>query len=382
MGRAPRYSGSILQRRPGGPWYWRHSLIIDGKRQQPYEGPFATEAEAKIFAARFVPGEKTEASVQTWEELFARWVPNRLDELAANDQWSYRTIVDRYFRLHLRPYLTGRLAATDEQDINLLWRRLIAKGLRPTYIERMKAALGQCVDSAVKRGHLKYNPVKLSRVPGTHVAKQSDPSKPKHPKALSEEDVKRQRTWLVEHIVESRWALPTVLATDTGCRRAEALGVKVADLDVEASKIRFERQVTKDADGEWCLGPLKGRKDGEYRIVKLPKVLLPLLVDHIAANKLSGTDLLFSGDEGALLNPDDFGRWYTKMVRPGVGFEQPVTLHWLRHSHATILIRRGEAPHDVAARLGHRQVTTTLNLYVHGDSERDGAGNTWDDFIA
>lgn len=379
--RAPRYSGSITQRRPGGPWYWRHSITIGDKRYQPYEGPFETEAEAKVFAARFVPGEKTESAVQTWEELFARWVPNRLEELAADGQWAYRKIIDRYFRLHIRPYLTGRIASADEQDINLLWRQLIAKGLEPSYIERIKAVLSQCVDSAVKRGHLKYNPVKLSRVPGAHVVTQSDPTKAKHPKALAEEDAKRQRRWLLENIPESRWALPAILVTDTGCRRGEALGVQVDDLDTTASKLRFARQVVKDEHGAWCLGPLKGRKQGENRIVKIPKALLALLVAHIEANGLSGSDLLFDGEDGALPSPDDFGQWYAETVRPSVGFDQSVTLHWLRHTHATILLRLGEAPHDVAARLGHKQVTTTLNLYVHGDSERDGAGDTWDDFI-
>ena len=43
--------------------------------------------------------------------------------------------------------------------------------------------------------------------------------------------------------------------------------------------------------------------------------------------------------------------------------------HILRHTHATMLIQNGASIKDVQIRLGHANVTTTLNTYTHKDDE-------------
>jgi integrase len=42
-----------------------------------------------------------------------------------------------------------------------------------------------------------------------------------------------------------------------------------------------------------------------------------------------------------------------------------ITLHGLRHSHATILLEHGENPKVVAERLGHTSITVTMDIYSH-----------------
>lgn len=42
-----------------------------------------------------------------------------------------------------------------------------------------------------------------------------------------------------------------------------------------------------------------------------------------------------------------------------------IKFHGLRHTSATLLLAAGEAPHVVAARLGHANVMTTLEVYAH-----------------
>ena len=46
-----------------------------------------------------------------------------------------------------------------------------------------------------------------------------------------------------------------------------------------------------------------------------------------------------------------------------------INFHSLRHTHATRLIEAGAKPVDVAARLGHADVSITQNLYSH-DTEK------------
>ena len=42
-----------------------------------------------------------------------------------------------------------------------------------------------------------------------------------------------------------------------------------------------------------------------------------------------------------------------------------VTLHGLRHTSATLLLKAGVAPHGVQQRLGHKRVEITLGIYAH-----------------
>jgi len=60
--------------------------------------------------------------------------------------------------------------------------------------------------------------------------------------------------------------------------------------------------------------------------------------------------------------PRHFTRYFERLVRNlGIG----ITLHGLRHSHATTLIAAGVPINAVSERLGHSETSTTMNIYVH-----------------
>jgi len=42
-----------------------------------------------------------------------------------------------------------------------------------------------------------------------------------------------------------------------------------------------------------------------------------------------------------------------------------IRLHDLRHSHASMLVEMGFSPLEIANRLGHEKIETTLNTYSH-----------------
>ena len=44
---------------------------------------------------------------------------------------------------------------------------------------------------------------------------------------------------------------------------------------------------------------------------------------------------------------------------------QPIPLHGLRHTYATLALSRGVNPRIVSARLGHATVALTLDVYSH-----------------
>ena len=44
---------------------------------------------------------------------------------------------------------------------------------------------------------------------------------------------------------------------------------------------------------------------------------------------------------------------------------RPITIHGLRHTSATLLLKAGVPPHVVQQRLGHKRIEMTLGIYAH-----------------
>ena len=63
------------------------------------------------------------------------------------------------------------------------------------------------------------------------------------------------------------------------------------------------------------------------------------------------------------IDPDGPTRAFSKLVAE-LGLK-PITLHGLRHAHATLLLAQGTNPKIVSERLGHSSVAFTLDVYSH-----------------
>lgn len=50
---------------------------------------------------------------------------------------------------------------------------------------------------------------------------------------------------------------------------------------------------------------------------------------------------------------------------------RPITLHCFRHSHATLLFHNNIEIHQISKRLGHNNVSTTLNVYTHANLNQE-----------
>lgn len=100
-----------------------------------------------------------------------------------------------------------------------------------------------------------------------------------------------------------------------------------------------------------------------------------------AALQLARDDALIWGDiEGRHRNPEHVSRQFACDVerwRKALGGEAlpVISLHGLRHSHATILLTAREPVHVVSQRLGHASPVVTMTIYAHvlPGSQREAA---------
>lgn len=119
------------------------------------------------------------------------------------------------------------------------------------------------------------------------------------------------------------------------------------------------------ASGKKVLGATKSR---EERSISLSEPVVELLKPLTLAKGKS--DCIFVGSNGDALDYGYFRRAYFKKAVESLGFED-VTIHWLRHTCASMLIRLGAPITTISEILGHSSIKITLDTYSHwyeGDS--------------
>ncbi len=169
------------------------------------------------------------------------------------------------------------------------------------------------------------------------------------------------------------------MALDTGARKNELCGLQWSDLDLEKGTVTVLRQLTRTGR-QPSFGPVK---NGKPRTIDLATETLELLKAHKRAqaelkmrNRAVYQDhgLIFAKEWGDLhgredslglpLQSNNLGqREFARLIK-AAGL-RPITIHGLRHTSATLLLKAGVAPHVVQQRLGHKRVSTTLDIYAH-----------------
>ncbi len=74
-------------------------------------------------------------------------------------------------------------------------------------------------------------------------------------------------------------------------------------------------------------------------------------------------DLVFSKPDGSWIHPQSFSQILDRKVAK---LDVPtISLHDLRHTHATLLLKAGVPVKVVSERLGHANVAFTMSVYQH-----------------
>ena len=176
-----------------------------------------------------------------------------------------------------------------------------------------------------------------------------------------------------------------VLATATGCRRGELLALQWPDLNMTTGELNVSKSLEQTKAGL----RVKSTKSEKPRHFVVPESVLPVLADHLAEQdedkRLFGADyqdhnLIFCQPNGAYYSPDRLGA-RVKELMGKVGLEG-VSLHSLRHTNATELLRNGVPLAEVSRRLGHADQNITLAIYSHAvPADSRAAAKIWDDAL-
>ena len=77
----------------------------------------------------------------------------------------------------------------------------------------------------------------------------------------------------------------------------------------------------------------------------------------------NNTGLVFTREDGTAWRPERITQIFAELVKKAK--VPPITLHGLRHTHATLALAAGIHPKVVSERLGHSTVALTMDVYSH-----------------
>jgi integrase len=171
------------------------------------------------------------------------------------------------------------------------------------------------------------------------------------------------------------------LAMATGMRRGELCALGWPDLNWQNGMLTVSKSLEQTKQGL----RIKSTKSGETRRFIIPAEVLEILRDHqheqnrhreMYAIDYADLGLIFARPDGQHYSPDKLGtRIRAAMQAAGL---HGVSLHSLRHSHASQLLSEGIPITAVSARLGHRSPNVTLGIYSHClPDDAEAAARAW-----
>lgn len=175
------------------------------------------------------------------------------------------------------------------------------------------------------------------------------------------------------------WRVLVLLAISTGAREGEIAGLEWKHINFEKGTVLIEQSIT-DATGVGV--KVKPTKNGRSRVVSLPLPLLQMLKKLkfqrtneklLIGDRWEWKDhfFIFANEFGKPIRPDSISQWWRRFIKKNK--IKKIRFHDLRHTSATLLINEGVHAKVISERLGHADISTTMNIYGHVLSEADQA---------
>lgn len=144
-----------------------------------------------------------------------------------------------------------------------------------------------------------------------------------------------------------------------GLRWGEAIALRVKNLDVANQGLYVEENVVEVA-GTMHHGTPKSHK---VRAVPVPSFLMDMLGRETASR--TGDDLVFPGRDGGYMHRTRASAgsksWFKTALREAD--LEPMTLHELRHTAASLAVQSGANVKAIQRMLGHSSAAMTLDVY-------------------
>jgi integrase len=358
--------GSVLKRGPT----WSYVLYLGrddatGKKHQKWVGGFRTKklAEDALTEAleRVRTGSWADPGRQTVSEYLEGWLVSVSPSLRATTASSYRWVIEKWVVPRIG---SVRLSALTPARLSALYGDLLANGrtrgkggaLAPRSVAYVHRILTHAFKDAAAWGLLPRNPAAVV-VP---------------PKAAGREmkvwTAEQVRGFLASVTDDRLYALWAILLT-TGMRRGEVVGLRWEDVDLQRRTLdvsqshvtvgyAVEKSTPKTAKGRRSVSidPITAATLKAWRKHQREERL-------VAGSEWQESGLVFTAPAGGPIHPQTVSGMF-KRLAANAGLPA-IRLHDARHTAATLALAAGVHPKVVSERLGHANISITMDTYSH-----------------
>lgn len=339
-----------------GNWQVVISLGYDegGKRNRLKKQGFKTKKEAEIFVTETLNRKNKGYVTPTTnnfllKDFILEWFNNyKSNTLGINTKNNYLSRIN----YHIIPKL-GNLKLTDITNITLqnFYNSLVNENkLAPASAKKIIEILNNCFKYA-KKNKLIYN------IP-------TDIEKIKLEKPKIDYWDKDTVDFFLNEIKDTYLYTPVLISLLTGLRVGELCGLRWCDVDFDNDFITVNNQVIQDKINKQLLLSNILKTSTSHRRISIPQVLISHLKQLRDADIDPITGFIIKDRTNNMANPRNVSMEFTKKVSKHKNLIQ-ISFHSLRHTHATLLIFNGENIKVVSDRLGHKDISVTLNTYTH-----------------
>lgn len=167
---------------------------------------------------------------------------------------------------------------------------------------------------------------------------------------------------------DTLFTLGVLLCLYTGIREGELCALQWADFDWENGTITINKTVSRVSDLDGVSGAKTHividtpKTESSIRIVPIPENILPYFRERVG----DSANYVTTGKEKCMEPRVCRDRFKRLQTRAGIDYHN---FHILRHTYATNCIAQGMDVNTLKANLGHSDISTTLQLYVHPSME-------------
>ena len=290
----------------------------------------------------------------TFSEVATLWMADKKQYVKKSTYAAYALLIHN----HLIPEL-GELTELDEDVVQSFVNRKLASGLSQKTVKDILVVLKMILRFGVKHEYLKHKEIDI-RFPTERERQELEVM------TLS------QQKQLMNYVRDNFtfFNLGILICLNAGLRIGEVCALQWNDLDVVNGVIHISKTIQRiylvDGDEKYTELIIDAPKTkNSIREIPMTRVLLSLVRP---LNKIVKGDYYVLTNDAAPTEPRTYRAYFNKLQQQ-LGLPR-MRFHGLRHSFATRCIESKCDYKTVSVLLGHSNISTTLNLYVHPNLEQ------------
>lgn len=363
MSRRARNEGSI-RRRPDGRYEVRITDPASGKRRSLF-GKTEEEALARLKQAHRAidDGFGLADGRVTLEGYLADWLTGARPKLRRTTAKRYEQLI----RLQIVPHIGKvKLRALTPVHLRKLYATLQTEPragrrgnspLAPRTVGHAHRVIHAALEQAARDGLIGRNVASLVSPPKVPDAEMITLSAPQVRALLATAEGDKHEALIV-------------LAVTSGLRQGELLGLKWADVDLDAGTLTVRRSLAPVASGELIFQEPKTARS--RRTITLTRMAIAALKAHrvrqaeerLRAIGWEPRDMVFPDAIGRPQHPSNVSLDW-RALRGRAGLPASFRFHDLRHTAASLALAAGVPITTVSEMLGHKTTAITLSIYAH-----------------